>query len=325
VKKPSGKKKATKKKSQPKPSEEQRRMEKYKALLHEMATNPKKKWEPKDEEWMVNTVTRLQDIMPQGTKIKISRSSTTKRITDKKTGKVKNDITEHKFDCDCTECSCSLESVAWKERQDSGDARYPPGTNKQTELLRSWRLDEMVAIRVDTKGKPVLDCDGYPLLASGGIRLVESQRQKRRNIWIGSEIKYIISYHEWLSAKCFGSKVEKFVAADFAKYVLLKMKLQSVLGRFVSGSGRSQNNAAIVYADLLNYVKTKLDDLKKMKKAQEKTALGRRTQDGTVFQLALRSVTDFIQSPEVTGLDVPASKEFTMLNERQGTWRTLLD
>ena len=183
----------------------------------------------------------------------------------------------------------------------------------------------MVAIKLDKKGKPVLDSDGYPLLASGGIRLAESQRQKRLDLWIGSEMKHIVSYREWLSDKCFGRKVEKFVAADFAKYVLLKMKLQSVLGRFVSGSGPSQNNAAIVYADLLNFVRTGLDDLKRMKKAQEKTALGRRTQDGTEFQLVLNAISGFIQSPEVTGLNIPDSEEFKMLNERAGTWRGLLD
>ena len=311
MKKPSGKKKG-------KPSKEQLSMEKYNALRHEAATNPKKEWSWEDEEWMIDTVKFLEPMLKNGIKIKISRNATTERIRGKD-GKMKNQVTRHTWDCSCVGCEFSLESIALKEREASGDSQFPPGKEKQTKISRSWRLDGIVEIQVDKKGKPVLDYEGYPRVASGGIRLAESQWQKRIHITVGREITLIKSHYEYLSEKCFNictcghevskhqlsksctdctcrkfaNKPEKFGPADFAKYALLTMNLESVLGRFVARSGPSQNNTAIEYADLLSYVRKHLDGLKKMKKEQEKkTELGKKKMSGTVFDLALRAVAD---------------------------------
>ena len=280
----------------------ERYIDAYHKLVAKNLLSPEEPHAQRDVDWMKSKISELTE--------RGSRKICVARPTSN--GK------EHKWGHECVGCDFSLEQIAY-EASNERSKQFPPGTEKQNKILRSWRLSGEVATRECTDcgkraqkhtpaqmkvccsktGELLVDKWGCPLLEAEGIRLLEEKQSGRVDSWLEEqEIEDMNNYFHELWAKCAPDAEQPFEQTDFVKYVLLSTGLEAAFGRAVLKSGTSMTNEEQhLLLDIRDYVKKRISGLRKMDKVQRtKTAKWRRkTPEGTAFDQALETVKEFME------------------------------
>lgn len=189
-----------------------------------------------------------------------------------------------------------LVPIAKKERIPLGEQRYPPGKDKQQEIVRRW-IDKGFAKRDQKNGIVLFDVTQIKRLPDlAKVELIHAQQ-------ILQELDEV------------NNKKKAFGKRDFYKFVMLKKKFVYIPTKFLIYSRQTQTTKNEIHTALVMHIENKLKQMELMKNKQRSLEDKKLHYD---FERIENIVEEIIESPESFEQPVLDTKEFAELKSKHG-------